>query len=147
MAFNAKRNDVEAFIEGVWKGIDGGQFRIARAGNPEYESALEASGYRNTDDPADKQRRFYEAVAKGIIKDWADVVDDEGKDIPFTVRNAVMVLEENPDLLGKILKEANDLSNYRRQDVDAQAKKPRAGSASRASGARTRKERDASTGE
>lgn len=125
MAFNAKRNDISKFTAGTWVEIFGAQWKVARAGNPEYEQALEDSGYRRTDDPAKKQRALYTAIAEGVLKDWQDVVDENGTDIPYTTANAVEVLLENPDLVGELLREANTLSNYRRDDVAAQ-KKPRA---------------------
>ena len=124
MAFNAKRNDVSKFTEGTWVSIFGAEFKVARAGNPEYEKALEASGYRKKEEPDEKLRALYTAVATGILKDWKEVVDADGKPIPFSVDNATEVLLENPDLASRVLSEANDLSNFRREDVKRQAKKP-----------------------
>lgn len=136
MAFNARKYQSDKFAEGVWVTIMGGQFKIARAGNPEYEQALEDSGYRNIgDDPEAKQRALYRAISTGVLKDWADVEDEHGKAIPFTVDNAVTVLLENPDLVGRVLSEANNLSNWRRADVSQQSKKAVNGYASKASGA------------
>ena len=124
MAFNARRNDVKKFTEGTWVSIFGAEFKVARAGNPEYEKALEASGYRKKEEPEQKLRALYTAVATGILKDWKEVVDADGKPIPFSVDNATEVLLENPDLASRVLSEANDLSNVRREDVKRQAKKP-----------------------
>lgn len=134
MGFNAKRNNVSAFTEGSWVPIMGGQFKVARAGNPTYEKALEESGYRKKDEPEEKQRALYTAIAHGVLKDWRDVEDDEGKPIPYSVDNVVEVLKENPDLVNRILAEANDLANYRREDVAAQAGKRVTSSAGEASG-------------
>jgi|SRR5690554_1065002 len=124
MAFNAKRYNVNKFTEGTWVSIFGAEFKVARAGNPEYEKALEASGYRKKEEPDQKLRALYTAVATGILKGWKDVVDADEKPIPFTVDNATEVLLENPDLASRVLSEANDLSNFRREDVKRQAKKP-----------------------
>ena len=141
MAFNARRNDVEAFTAGVWRPIMGGQFRIARAGNPEYEKALEESGYRKMDDPQDRHHAFLWAMSKGIVKDWDQdpksdtcIVDDQGEPIPYSVDNCVQVLDENPDLVAEALGEARNMSNYRRADVEDQAKKPAASSGGAQSG-------------
>lgn len=124
MSFNARRNDVSKFTEGTWVSIFGAEFKVARAGNPEYEKALEASGYRKKEEPDQKLRALYTAVATGILKDWKDVVDADEKPIPFSVDNATEVLLENPDLASRVLSEANDLSNFRREDVKRQSKKP-----------------------
>jgi Trk K+ transport system NAD-binding subunit len=123
MSFNAKRNDVTKFTAGTWVEIFGARWKVARAGNPEYDQALEESGYRRTEDPAKKQRALYTAIAEGVLKDWEDVVDNDGQPIPYSVDNAVEVLLENPDLVGEVLREANTLSNYRREDVATQKKK------------------------
>lgn len=123
MAFETKRNDVTAFIQGAWVEIMGGQFRIARAGNPDYEKALEASGYRKKEEPEEKMAALYQAICTGILKDWKDVTAN-GEPLSYSVENGVQVLIENPDLSGRILAEANDLENYRKQDVVKQAKKP-----------------------
>ncbi|MAL98263.1 MAG: hypothetical protein CL583_07400 [Alteromonadaceae bacterium] len=125
MAFNANRNDVTKFTAGTWVSMLGAEFKIARAGNPEYEKALEASGYRKKEEPGEKLRALYSAVASGILRDWKDVVDAEGKEIPFSVENATEVLLDNPDLASRVLSEANDLQNFRRQDASQQAKKPK----------------------
>lgn len=124
MAFNAKRYASDKFSEGVWVSVLGGQFKVARAGNPEYEQELEDCGYRKKEDPAEKQRALYTAIAKGVLKDWAEVEDEHGHPIPFTVDNAVEVLTDNPDLVGRLLSEANDLTNWKREDLEDQAKKP-----------------------
>ena len=137
MAFNARRNDVEAFTAGVWRPVMGGKFKIARAGNPDYEKALEESGYRKMDDPKDRSYAFLKAMAKGIVKDWDEVVDDQGEPIPYSVDNGVEVLDENPDLVNAILEEARNMSNYRRADVEDQAKKPQNSSAGKAAGKET----------
>lgn len=132
MGFNAKRFDTSAFTDGVWVHIMDGEFKIARAGNPEFEQALEDSGYRKIDDQADKQRALYKAIARGVLKDWREVEDDKGQAIPFTTENVVEVLLDNPDLVGRLLNEANDLSNWKREDVAAQKKRRSTSSAGKA---------------
>jgi len=123
--FNARRNDPAKFTAGTWVEIFDARWKIARAGNPEYEQALEDSGYRRTDDTTKKQRALYTAIAEGVLKDWEDVVDQNGEAIPYTTDNCVEVLLENPDLVGELLREANTLANFRREDQQAQAKKPK----------------------
>ncbi|OJT01234.1 hypothetical protein [Marinobacter nauticus] len=129
MAFESKRNDVSKFTAGAWVPMFGAEFKIARAGNPDYEQALEESGYRKAETPEEKQKALLKAVAKGILKDWRDVLA-EGQPIECTTENAVAVLEENPDLLNRIIAEANDLTHYRREDIKRQAKKPQTTSGS-----------------
>lgn len=134
MAFNAKRNDPALFTAGTWVPMLGAEFRIARAGNPEYDKALEESGYRKQEEPAAKQRALYTAIAIGVLKDWREVVDDKGEAIPYSVDNAVEVMLDNPDLVSRILSEANDLANFRREDHASQGKRRATGSASKTTG-------------
>lgn len=121
MAFNAQRYDTKAFTEGTWTEVLGGQFKLARAGNPTYEKAMEDGGYRKAKTPESKERALYKAVAEGILKDWSDVQDAEGKDIPYSIENVITVLQENPDLVSEVLSKANDLDEFLRTDVEEQA--------------------------
>lgn len=130
MAFNAKRNDPAKFTEGAWVEIMGGRFKVARAGNSTYESALERSGYRRAVGPDEKEQALMRALAEGILKDWDDVVDAKGKPIKYSVESATAVLEENPDLMTRILAEAQRMENFRRDDISDQAEKQSAGSGS-----------------
>lgn len=121
--FNAQKYDTEKFVKGSWTTIMGGKFKVARAGNPVYEKALEESGFRKKEDPEEKARALYWAISVGILKDWGDVVDAQGQPIPFSVDNSVQVLLDNPDLSNKVLAKANDLEIHLRDDVADQAKK------------------------
>jgi len=137
MAFRSKRFNTDKFVDGTWVNIsiydpetgeyDDGDFKIARAGNPVYEKALESSGYRKMEDSEDKQRALYRAIAIGVLKDWKGVTAEDEKgnkfELPYSVDNATETLIANPDLVGRVLSEANDLANYRREDVAAQKKK------------------------
>lgn len=123
MAFNAKRNDNEKALHGEWFGIMGGQFLIARAGNENYLAAQERNGKRKASTPGERQRALYKSIAEGILLDWRDVTDDQGQSIPYSVDAAVEVLMDNPELVAAIMAEANDFENYRRDDIEQQAKK------------------------
>lgn len=123
MAFNAKRNDNDKALHGAWCSIMGGQFLIARAGNENYLAAQERNGKRKASTPGERQRALYKSIAEGILLDWRDVTDDQGQSIPYSVDAAVEVLMDNPELVAAIMAEANDFENYRRDDIEQQAKK------------------------
>ncbi len=123
MAFNAKKYDTKSFTGGAWVEIMGGRFKVARAGNLVYQEALERSRKTKYATKKQEQEATLRAIAEGILKDWEDVEDGEGKAIPYSIDNAVTVLEDNPDLLTELLSEANSLDNYRSEDIDAQAEK------------------------
>jgi len=123
MAFNARRNDNDKVTQGAWRDIMGGQFLIARAGNENYLAAQERNGKRSATTPAERQRSLYKSIAEGILLDWREVTDENGKAIPYSVNAAIEVLADNPDLVSAIMAEANDFENFRREDIEAQAKK------------------------
>lgn len=123
MAFNAKKYNAAAFTEGAWRPIMGGRFKIARAGNLVYQEALDRTRKRKFSTKAEEEEATLRAIAEGILKDWEDVEDADGKAIPYSIDNAITVMRENPDLLNDTLKEANDLEGYLREDVEEQAKK------------------------
>ncbi len=129
MAFNAERNDNGKALGGTWRPIMGGQFLIARAGNPNYLAAQERNGKRKAANAEERQEVLYRSIAEGILLGWKDVTDNQGEQIPYSVDAAVKVLSDNPDLVTAILSEANDFDNYRREDIADQAKKPQKGSA------------------
>jgi hypothetical protein len=123
MAFNAKKHNAAAFTEGAWVEIMGGEFKIARAGNLVYQEALERTRKRKFATKREEETATLHSIAEGILKDWKGVEDADEKPIPYSIDNAVEVMRENPDLLTELLAEANNLDNYRREDVDEQAKK------------------------
>lgn len=129
MGFNARKNDTSKFEQGAWVDIMGGRFKVARAGNTRYLEALERHGKRRAQTKAEEQRAMMLSIAEGILRDWSDVEDDKGEAIPYSVDNAVEVLQDNPELVAALLSEANDSENYRREDVAAQAGKPQKRSA------------------
>lgn len=124
MAFNAQRFDNQKAAGGTWCNIMGGQFLIARAGNENYMEAQERNGKRKATTVAERQHALYRSIAEGILLDWKEVEDAKGNAIPYSVDAAVEVLSDNPDLVNQIMVEANDLENFRREDIETQAKKP-----------------------
>lgn len=123
MAFNAKKYNAKSFTEGAWKEIMGGRFKVARAGNLVYQEALERNRKQKFSNKAEEEEATLRAIAEGILRDWEEVEDADGKDIPYSIANAIVVMRENPDLLTELLSEANELDNYRNEDIEAQAKK------------------------
>lgn len=124
MAFNAHRNDRDKAVRGTWCDIMGGQFLIARAGNENYMAAQERNGKRQATTATERQRALYRSIAEGILLDWRAVTDANGEPITYSVESAIEVLTDNPDLVNAIMVEANDFENYRREDIEDQAKKP-----------------------
>lgn len=124
MAFNAQRFDQQKVNEGTWRDIMGGQFLIARAGNHRYLAAQERNGKRKAINAEDRQNALYRSIAEGILLDWKEVEDKDGKPIPYSVDAVVEVLNDNPDLVSAILSEANDVEVFYREGINDDVKKP-----------------------
>lgn len=134
MGFNAHQYNTDAFEDGVWDEYQGGQFKIARMGNPAYRDA-----YRKLDKKYRKQygdeltaeqmdRLSAEAVATAILVDWKDVDgrDENGKpyQIPYRVEAATDLLLAHPKFASWVAARSTDLERFERDDLEQQAKKP-----------------------
>ena len=116
--------DSEKEKEGVWRDDIVGDVRmkIARIGNPRYNKRFQAlskphrralrSG-RLKDDIAEKL--MIQCLAETIILDWENV-EYKGKELPFSLENAVMILTELPELRNYVNDIANELEGYQAED-------------------------------
>lgn len=109
---------------------DGQWVRITRAGgsNKKFIKLLEAmmKPHRRavqlellSDDKATEI--MHTVFAKAIILEWK-ISDEEGKDIPFTLENALRVFKDLPEFFMQIKTEAENRSNFKRQSQEAEAK-------------------------
>lgn len=134
------KTDEELESSGVT--LNYGTFKIvvARAGggNKKYVRVLENKirPYRRaiqagTMDDATDRKVMAEVYAEAVILGWSKVEPGEngpketpnvipgrdGEDIPFTKANVVMVLTDLPDLFADIISQAQQVSTFR-QDID-----------------------------
>lgn len=113
--------------------LDYGDFTITihRAGNSNraYQKALvdKIKPYArmmqagNLD--AEKSNRLMaEVYADTIVKGWSGVTDKKGKELEFTRENVVKVLTDLPDFFQKLQNEAEDVANFRKAEIEADAK-------------------------
>lgn len=56
-----------------------------------------------------KNIEFVHARIKRTIEDWSDIVDENGKPIPCTDENKILVYELNPDVINYVLSEADGI--------------------------------------
>jgi hypothetical protein len=112
-------------IDGVWQDMgDGIEVRIARIGNPEYQKLFQriSKPHRKAirrgtlkEDVAEKL--MIECMAKTIVKDWKNIEVD-GKNLPFSVDNAIMILTEFKDLKEYINDFANEMEAFMQEDAE-----------------------------
>jgi hypothetical protein len=124
--------DKELEKNGVWMDVDENtRFLIARIGTVgcAYDKLLKAATkpYRRaieneTIAPELVRKIITETFAKTALMDWRNVKDEEGNDIPFSKENAAKLLADLPDLANDLLEFARDYQNYRKAQLEEDAK-------------------------
>ena len=115
---------------GVWaKFSDGVEFRIARAGNPNFQKASDKmeAPYRKQIArgklPTGKQVELQcAAMAEGILLDWKGLATEEGE-LLYSKENAAAVLRYNSEIREFVFEFATDQENFRTEMVEDTAKK------------------------
>lgn len=104
---------------------------IRRAGrsNSKYSKALEAATrpYRRQIELGTMSEDKAEKIFKGVFVDtviigWENIQDNKGVNIPFTKENAMDVFEKLPEWYADLQKQAGDLSNFRSDAMEDEAK-------------------------
>lgn len=145
--FDDYETSIELEKDGAWVTTSRGyEFKIARIGemNPEYRSYMiergklihaeiealeEKVGEKNSecdvkklDDLAAKMDAVTtEAFARYILKGWRNLYDREGKEIPFSVDNAVTLMQMH-DLYGELYILARQYSTFLVSNLETTAK-------------------------
>ena len=117
--------DAKKEQEGVWYDIaEGLRMKIARIGNPNYQKRFQAISkpYRRSirrgtlsDDIAEKL--LVQCLSETIVLDWTGV-EDEGKEIPYSVEASIALLTKYPELRGYINDIANELEGFQEDFVE-----------------------------
>lgn len=113
--------------------IDYGSFQITilRAGgaNKKYANVLNAKiqpvrrRMQNGSLSDDESSKIYaEVYADSIITGWKGVKDRKGKAIPYTRENVIKLLLDLPELFRDIEARANSFANFRKEDMEEDAK-------------------------
>ncbi len=117
--------------EGIWIDYgDYGKFLVARAGgqNKKFRNLFEKKirPYRaainmGTLDDAVAERIMRESFAEAVVLEW-DLVDADGKSVPFTVENCIELLESNPDLFTDLQQQSQMVANFIQDTREMDAK-------------------------
>lgn len=75
-----------------------------------------------TIDPKQLRSLMMIVYARAVVKGWEGVEDENGVAIPFTEENCVKLFEDLPDLFADVQANADQLSNFRKEDLKAEAK-------------------------
>lgn len=129
MAFNVDSSNKDAYEHGIWGEYQGSKFLIANTGNMEYQrlvTRLQQPHHkkieRGTLDAKVMKNLLCKGLAQGILKDWKDVVDGHGNDLPFSEEVAYKALYDNEDLRDFIIDYASNYENYKEEAVEEMVK-------------------------
>ena len=123
--------------EGVW--IDYGlndhgnpqRFKVSRIGksNPEFRKCLEKviRPHRRAIEanllPLEQQESLYAKVfVKVVLLGWENILDREGKEIPFSEDNATALLKDLPDLYDDLQAQAAEIGNFQEEEEQTEIK-------------------------
>lgn len=142
MSFRIDKFDASKFTDGEWCEIMGGEFKIARMHNSVYRDVKHKLDKRYRKDHGDEltaeqeDRKEAHLVAEGLIRDWRNVTalneDGEEVQVPYSIEAVADLLQNRPDVVPYIAQKAVDLERFDREELEQQAKKPRASSVGKA---------------
>ncbi len=116
--------------EGAWVDIgDGGQLKIARAGNKKAIAHLRLVSkphlaqitYGKLSDEVATQLAV-EVLAEAILLDWKGI-SDGGADLPYSKENAIRMLTDYPDFRDLVSKIADERKTFQKEIDEAITKK------------------------
>lgn len=122
--------DAKLAEEGVWVEIgEGASLKLAKLGNTKNRKLINdlKKPYRSfeiskKDLPDDVVKRItIKSVAETVLLDWKGIVDDDGKEIPFSIAAAAEALAIDA-FMGMVLGLANDQATFRAEEAEAEAK-------------------------
>lgn len=130
--YNMFGTDKALETNGIWLEIDGeASFLIRRIGsaNSDYVRMLRAktkphnrSIENNTLDPKIEQKIYLDVFVSTALLDWKNVKDKDGKVIEFSKSAAIELFSDLPELLKYLMNFASEFENYRREELEDDAK-------------------------
>ena len=116
--------------DGVWVDLgDGGSVKVARAGNKANRKLLKRlvgphkAALRSDRLPDDVLEKLtIECMARTILLDWRGIEEDDGKNVEYSVENAIRLLTAYKDFRDQIAASSADLALYQDAAEEAAAK-------------------------
>lgn len=128
MSFNIDK-DFSLTEEGTWVEYEGSQFLVAHITNLRFQRLLARlqQPHRKkienaTLDPAIAKDIMCEAMSQEVLRNWKQVTNGEGADVPYTPEVAKKVLLNNLEFREFIAGVASDVDRFRKEEVKEQGK-------------------------
>jgi hypothetical protein len=118
--------DISTIDSGVWAKWSGAEFLVAHISNMKFQRALarlqqphKKKLEAGTLDPKVNRDIVCEAMADGVLLDWKGVASKGSKEpVPYSKESGLMFLKKNPDFRDFISEYAQNLSNYRDEQME-----------------------------
>ena len=114
-------------LKGVDLSFGKGRFiTIARAGGSNQAFKFYSANKFKSHNKEMKRGELDEAVAEATMHDiyaskvvigWKGWTGDNGKDIPFTVKNCIALFKASPEIYRIVYEESQNLDNFRKEEV------------------------------
>lgn len=124
--YDLYETDVDLEIDGVWVQLKGGiQVKVAALGNENHVAAMETIfaphrglQRRGALDKDVEEELHTKAICKSVLLDWKNMVDREGKPLPYNFQNAYDLLMDPTMKRFKadILVIAQEAESFKKQD-------------------------------
>ena len=114
----------DALDGGIWVNYSGSSFKVAHTSNAKFQRRLAAlqSPHRRaiekgTLDPEESRSIVCQALSEAILKGWENVKDQDGNDVPYSQKTAMMALMNNEGLREFVQETAADFSAFQDSEV------------------------------
>ena len=117
--FNIDNRTIDKENDGVWAKFKGSEFLIAGSGSTNFQrmfSRLQLPHRKDIDkqklDPEIQLDIMAKSMAKTMLLDWHDVVDNSGNNVKFSYDSAFAALRGNSEFREFVTEYATELENY-----------------------------------
>jgi hypothetical protein len=70
----------------------------------------------------ESKTRLSQVYARSVVVDWQGVQNSDGEEVPFSVESCMELFQFLPELFLLIIRDSNDRSNFREEQVKATGK-------------------------
>lgn len=118
-----------ALDDGVWVDFGGSRFLIAHTSSIKFQRELarlqapfRKQIEKGTMDPEDTRNVVCKALAATILKDWENVKDEQGNELPYSKSVGEIALKTNEELREFVQEFSTELSNFRQSETEEKGK-------------------------
>lgn len=122
-------NDNSQLTAGMWTSYGDSEFLVTHMSNLTFQRAVmrrQAPFKRKiengTMDPKITREIMTRAMAEALILDWRKVVDNQGKEVPYSIDACEKALSNNEDLRDYISEFAMNLDNFKQEKKEEMGK-------------------------